>query len=128
MILVNLIFLINNGQVYTLSGYGTGGKLFNLAADGKSMDAVWAEKTLDSQMGAAVLMDGYIFGSGHNNKGWHCIEWATGKVLYTARELGNKGNVIYADGLLYIYSEKGDVGLIKPNPNRIKLAIIPLIR
>jgi outer membrane protein assembly factor BamB len=111
----------HNGQVYTLSGYGTGGQLFNLAADGKSMTRVWADNTLDSQMGAAVLVDNYIYGSGHNNKGWHCVEWATGKVQYSARELGNKGNIIFSDGLLYLYSEKGDVGLVKPNPAKFEV-------
>lgn len=113
--------LYNNGQVYTVSGYGTGGQLFNLSADGKSMKRVWADETLDSQMGAAILMNGLLYGSGQKNKGWHCIEWATGKVRYTARELGNKGNIIYADGLLYLYSEKGDMGLVKPNPDRFDL-------
>jgi outer membrane protein assembly factor BamB len=113
--------IYHNGQVYTLSGYGTGGQLFNLAADSKSMTSVWAEKTLDSQMGAAVLIEGNIYGSGHNNKGWHCVEWATGKVQYTARELGNKGNIIYSDGLLYLYSEQGDVGLVKANPAKFEV-------
>jgi outer membrane protein assembly factor BamB len=113
--------LYHKGQVFAFSGYGTGGQLFDLNADAKSMKKIWADETLDSQMGAAVLLDGSIYGSGHKNKGWHCVEWATGKVSYTARELGNKGNIIYADGLLYVYSEKGDVGLVKPNPDKFEI-------
>jgi outer membrane protein assembly factor BamB len=113
--------IYNQGQVFTLSGYGTGGQLFDLAADGKSMNRVWADKTLDSQMGAAVLVNGYLYGSGHDNKGWHCVEWKTGKVHYTARELGSKGNIIFADGLLYCYGENGDVGLVKPNPAKFEV-------
>jgi len=110
--------LYYKGQVYTVSGEGKGGQLFNLAPDGKSMKRIWADKTLDSFIGAAVLIDGFIYGSGHRNRGWHCIEWATGKVNYTAKELGNRGNIISADSLLYLYSVKGDVGLVEPNPEK----------
>lgn len=107
-----------DGYVYTVSGYGTGGQLFKLSPDGNSAELVWAEETLDSQMGAAIRVDGFIYGSGHDNKGWHCIDWKTGKVQYTAKELGRKGNIIFSDGMLYCYSEKGDVGLVKPNPGK----------
>ena len=67
-------------------------------------------------MGATMLVDGYIYGSGQDNRGWHCIDWETGKVQYSSRELGSKGNIIFADGLLYCYSERGDVALVKPDP------------
>jgi hypothetical protein len=107
-----------DGYIYTVSGYGTGGQLFKLSPDGNSAELVWAEETLDSQMGATIRVDGFIYGSGHDNKGWHCIDWKTGKVNYTTRELGRKGNIIFSDGMLYCYSEKGDVGLVKPNPGK----------
>jgi outer membrane protein assembly factor BamB len=113
--------LYHQGQIYTMSGYGTGGQLFNLSPDGKRMDRVWADETLDSQMGASVLVNGYIYGAGHSNRGWHCIEWQTGKVQYTARELGNKGNIIFSDGLLYCYDESGVVGLVEPDPVQFQL-------
>jgi outer membrane protein assembly factor BamB len=106
------------GYVYAVSGYGTGGQVVKLGSDGKSIEQVWSDKTLDSQHGAAVLVGDYIYGSGHQNKGWHCIELKTGKVKYTAKELGNKGNIIFAEGLLYCYSEEGDVGLVRPTPEK----------
>ena len=40
---------------------------------------------------------------------------------YLLRELGRKGNIIYADGMLYIYSEKGDVALVKPNSEKFEI-------
>ena len=34
----------------------------------------------------------------------------------------NKGSIIYADGLLYLYEEKqGHVGLVKPEPDAFKI-------
>ncbi len=110
--------LYHDGYVYTVSGYNTGGQMFRLSEDGKKINLVWSEDTLDSQMGAVVLVDGYIYGSGHSNRGWHCLDWKTGKVQFTARKIGNKGNIIFSDGMLYCYSERGDVALVKPNPQK----------
>ncbi len=107
-----------DGFIYIVSGYGTGGQLLKLSVDGKSVEQVWVDKTMDSQMGAAAIVDGYIYGSGHKNKGWHCLDWKTGEVKYSERVLGNKGNIIFADGLLYCYGEKGDVGLVRPTPEK----------
>ncbi len=113
--------LYHNGFVYTVSGYGTGGQKFELLDYGKSIDLVWKSNKLDSQMGAVILIDGYIYGSGHNNRGWHCLDWKSGEVQYSERVLGNKGNIIYSDGMLYCYSERGDVALVEPNPQQFEV-------
>jgi hypothetical protein len=113
--------LYHNGFIYTVSGYGTGGQMFELSEDGTSVKRVWSQKKLDSQMGAVVLVDGYIYGSGHNGRGWHCLDWKTGKVQYTARKIGNKGAIIFSDGMMYCYSENGDVGLVKPNSQKFEV-------
>jgi outer membrane protein assembly factor BamB len=114
--------LYHQGNIYTVSGYGTtGSQMFKISPDGSKITHVWSEKILDSQMGAAVLVDGYIYGSGHRNRGWHCLDWKTGKVQYTAKELGNKGNIIFSDGLLYCYAENGVLGLVKPNPRKFEV-------
>ncbi|MCP5102347.1 MAG: PQQ-binding-like beta-propeller repeat protein, partial [bacterium] len=113
--------LYHDGYIYTVSGYGTGGQMFKLSPDGKKISLVWAQKKLDSQMGAAILADGYIYGSGHSRRGWHCLDWKTGDVQFTAKAIGNKGNIIFSDGMLYCYSEKGDVALVKPNPKQFEV-------
>ncbi len=113
--------LFHDGFVYSVSGYGTGGQMFELSEDGASVKRIWSQKALDSQMGAAVLIDGYIYGSGHNRRGWHCLEWESGKVQYTARKVGDKGAIIFSDGMLYGYSEMGEVALIKPNSQEFEV-------
>jgi outer membrane protein assembly factor BamB len=113
--------LYYNGFVYTVSGYGTGGQKFKISPDGRSLDRIWREKNLDSQMGGAVLVDGFIYGSGHNRRGWHCLDWETGKIQFTARTVGGKGAIIFSDGMLYCYSESGDVALVKPNPEKFEV-------
>jgi len=113
--------LISNGQIYAFSGYGTGGQLFKINKNAESVNRIWADETLDSQFGSAMLLDGHLYGSGHSNKGWHCVEWASGKVIYSDRVLGNKGNIIYSDGMFYCYSEKGHVGLVKPSNKKFEV-------
>jgi outer membrane protein assembly factor BamB len=113
--------LYHKGYIYTVSGYGTGGQMFKLSPDGKKVNLVWAQKKLDSQMGAAILAGGYIYGSGHKNRGWHCLDWKTGEVRFTAKDIGNKGNIIFSDGMLYCYGENGEVALVKPNPEKLDI-------
>ncbi len=108
--------IYHQGFLFTVSGYGTGGQMFKISEDGTRTDRVWAQARLDSQMGAAVLVDGFLYGSGHSSRGWHCLEWETGRVRFSARAIGNKGNIIFSDGMLYCYSERGDVALVEPNP------------
>ncbi len=107
--------IYHNGSIYCVSGYGTGGVLLQLSPDGKSIKEVWRDKELDSQIGAAVLVNGYIYGSGHNTRKWQCLDFKTGKIVYTSDKRG-KGNIISADGMLYCYEESGQVLLLKADP------------
>jgi len=109
--------LYKDGYIYSVSGYGTGGQKFELSENGRTIKRLWWQRNQDTQMGASVLLDGFIYGCGHNNRGWQCIDWQTGKSKYKAREIGHRGAIIFADGMLYCYSEGGHMALVKPNPN-----------
>jgi hypothetical protein len=65
-----------------------------------------------------------IYGSNweNNSRGnWCAISFDTGELLYEER-FRNKGSIVAADGLLYIYTEQpGFVGLVKPNPEKFEL-------
>jgi outer membrane protein assembly factor BamB len=116
--------LYRDGMVYFTAGYDTGGKMIKMAADLKSAEVVWSDKVLDVHHGGVVLVDGYIYGANWLNNGngnWCCIEWKTGKKMW--EEPWNcKGSIISAEGLLYIYDEKkGNVGLLKANPEKFDL-------
>jgi outer membrane protein assembly factor BamB len=48
-----------------------------------------------------------------------CVDWNTGKTLWIT-PWRNKGSLIAADGMLYLYEEKnGHVGLVKPGPEKL---------
>ncbi len=108
--------IYHEGQLLCFSGYGQGAVMLKLAPDGSSVSEVWRNKDIDNQMGGLVLHNGRIYGSGHNSKSWHCVDWKTGKTLYSNKIAGN-GNIILADEMLYGYGDNGDVVLIKPTEN-----------
>jgi len=112
--------IYHEGRIYVAAGYGMGGVMLKLAPDSRSVSAEWTDPRLDSLATGAVLVDGYIYGSGDRNPNWVCLEWATGKVMWEDRGIG-RGCVAYADGMLYGYSQNGAVGLVKPSPKRCEL-------
>ncbi|WP_320018735.1 PQQ-binding-like beta-propeller repeat protein [Labilibaculum manganireducens] len=103
--------LYKDGYLFCFSGYGKGGVMLELVEDGAGVKEVWRNELMDNQMGGAVLLDGKIYGSGHTNREWFCLDWKTGEVLHSAKMLSN-GNVVYADGKLYCYGDSGEVALV----------------
>ncbi len=108
------------GAIFYFSGYGQGGGLLKLSQDGSSLTQTWFNKKLDSRMGGAVVVDGYIYMSGDYAREWRCVEWETGKEMYASSELG-KGAVIYADGMLYCYTDQGELALAEADPSGFKV-------
>ena len=107
--------IYSTGKLFVFSGYGQGGEMLKLSADGGSVTKEWDVKSFDSRMGGAVLMDGYLYGSGDADRTWQCIDWKTGERKYSSSEMG-KGVVIAANNKLIGYSEKGELFLADANP------------
>jgi len=116
--------LYHDGMVYTTGGYDTGGMMVKIDADGKSANVAWTDSVLDVHHGGAVLVDGYIYGSNwlsNADGNWCCLDWNTGKKMWE-EHWNCKGSIIAAEGMLYIYDEKkGNVGLVKVNPEKFEL-------
>jgi len=112
--------LYENGMLYITTGYGTGGTMLKLSADGSQVSKAWSNSTLDPKTGGVVLLNGRVYGFGDKNRGFHCIDWATGKTI-ASNPFNNKGgNTIAADGMLYAYDESGEVSLLQPIPAGFK--------
>ena len=105
--------LYSNGSVYTSSGYGEGAASFKLAPGGKASLA-YSNKGLDNHHGGMVLLDGHVYGFGE--QALKCIDLKTGKEKWKDRSVG-KGSVTYADGHLYLRSERGPVALAVASPD-----------
>ncbi len=116
--------LYSNGEIFVTSGYDHPGVLLSLTDDGKSVRLKWKNETIDTHFGGVVLVDGNLYGSNwqNNAKGrWTSVGWETGKTNWE-QDWHNKGSVIYADGMLYLFEEKnGNVALVKPDTEKLNI-------
>jgi len=111
-------------QIYISKGYDFPSKMLKVNAEGTGVTEVFTNEVLDNHHHGVVLVDGYVYASNwiNNGKGnWVCMDWKTGEIKWeTTWE--NKGAIVYADGLLYLYEEKrGNVALVKPNPDQLEV-------
>jgi len=114
----------NGDKIYITGGYNHGAVMIDLTDQGRRASVAWTDEVLDVHHGGAVLLNGFIYGANWLSNGdgnWCCIEWNTGKKMWE-EHWKNKGSIIAADGLLYIYDERsGFSGLLKPNPDKFDL-------
>lgn len=109
-----------DGDLFCFSGYGQGGVKLDLSDDGSIISKAWFKKELDSRMGGMVAIDGYLYGSGDNAREWRCVNWETGEETYAVKDIA-KGVVIAADGMLYCYSERGELALVEAKPEAFNI-------
>ncbi|WP_423127589.1 PQQ-binding-like beta-propeller repeat protein [Gaoshiqia sp. Z1-71] len=112
--------IFQDQALYCFSGYGQGGVKLALNDNGTAVKKVWSTEKMDNQMGGAVLIDGYLYGSGHKSRGWFCLDWKTGDEKWHSSEVGN-GVIIVAGGKLILYSEKGELALVNPVKDKFEL-------
>ena len=110
--------LYSDGMLFVSTGYGCGGVMLQLSPDGSSVKELWKNTSMDNKMGGYVLLNGRIYGSDDSNKGWYCLDWKTGKESGPIKVTG-KGNIISADGMLYCYSDKGEIVLALPGSENL---------
>ena len=110
-----------DGMILAITGYKGGSHLYRLKDGGKAVELVWKNDQMDNQMGGVIKVGNYLYASGHFNRGWYCVDWKTGETKYKVNDI-MLGNVIFADGMLYVYNEnKGIMHLVKPNPEKFEM-------
>ena len=117
--------IFSQGRLFSTSGYDNGGAMLQLSPDGTKMKQLWTTTVLDTHHGGVMLVDGFLYGSNwaSNSRGdWACIRWNVGKVMYDTPWNGNKGSLIYAEGMFYCYDENdGELGLVRATPEGFKM-------
>ncbi|NLH17603.1 MAG: PQQ-binding-like beta-propeller repeat protein [Phycisphaerae bacterium] len=115
--------IYHDGILYVTSGYGKGAIALAISDDGRSVKQLWEQPRQDPVHGQAVLVDGYVYASSHQKSAgrWTCVDFKTGKLVWDEPGVGKGGSVIWADGLLYCYSEDGNVGMVRPSPDKCQV-------
>jgi outer membrane protein assembly factor BamB len=116
--------IYNDSCLWVSSGWDRESIMLEVAPDGRSVSEKFIDRTFDNQNHGVVLVDGFLYGSnftGRNSGKWICMNWLTGEIVWIG-EFHNKGPIIYADGMLYIYEEKrGHMALVKPSPDAFEI-------
>ncbi|MDX9930663.1 MAG: PQQ-like beta-propeller repeat protein, partial [Bacteroidales bacterium] len=110
--------LYEDGAIYYQAGDGNGGVKLSLSEDGRSITELWRNPKFDGYMGGIVKLGDYIFGTGTSRPELRSINAITGEFADSLR-LG-AGTVISADGLLYYYSQKGEISLVRQENGKME--------
>ncbi|MDR0437073.1 MAG: PQQ-like beta-propeller repeat protein [Bacteroidales bacterium] len=109
----------SDNMLFGMSSYGKGSVMLRLTNGGRNVEKIWELTELGNKTGHAIKFGNYIYGADERTN-WYCVDWQTGKILYSDNALAI-GNIISADEMLYIYSEKGEMALVKPNSQKLDI-------
>jgi outer membrane protein assembly factor BamB len=111
-------------EIFITKGYEYPAMMLKMDSTGRSVSEKWINYTLDNEHGGVVQVGDHIFGANYINPSmgkWVCLNWDTGEVTYV-HEWSNKGSIVTADNMLYIYTQrKGDIALVRPNPDHFEM-------
>lgn len=110
--------------IWVSNGWDAKSVMLKLSDDGSSVSEKYVDQTFDNQNHGVVLVEGYLYGSnftGRQSGKWICMNWNTGEIVWIG-DFNNKGPIIYADGMLYLYDEKrGNIALVVASPKEFKI-------
>jgi outer membrane protein assembly factor BamB len=110
--------LYDKGSIYYVAGDGNCGVKLKLSDDGTRITEVWRNQGFDSFMGGVVKIGNYLYGCGTVKPDLLAIN-ATNGALTDSLKIGS-GAIIAADNMLYYYTQKGDMMLLKYNQGKIE--------
>ena len=104
--------IARGNRVFISSDYGTGGGVVEIKPDGTAQE-VWFTKDMRNHHSSSVLIGDHLYG--FSSQILTAVKFDTGEVAWKDRSVG-KGSLTYADGRLYLFSERGVVGLAEATP------------
>lgn len=120
--------IYHEGHIFLFGTWGRGATMLKLNVEGNdcSVEEVWRTAELDNEHGGVMIVDGYLYGQAdgnHKRRHLACLEMKTGKTMWTARELHGErsASLTFADGMLYVVSDQGEIGLVRPNPKKLEI-------
>lgn len=111
--------IVRGNQVFVSSDYGTGGALLELKAEngGVTAEEVYFTRDMRNHYSSSVLVGDTLYG--YSSRILTALQFSTGEVLWRDRSVG-KGQVIVAEGRLYLLGEDGVVGMAEADPGEYR--------
>ncbi|HEC43295.1 MAG TPA: hypothetical protein ENI20_10745 [Bacteroides sp.] len=112
---------VQDNIVFTTS-FTMGGQAIEMTGD--SYKVLWKNEAIAAHHSDPIIIDGFIYGytgfSGRNKNEFKCVELKTGKEIWSSKEIG-QGTTTYVDGHLICMDIKGNLFLVKPDPEAFHL-------
>ena len=108
--------IVRGDKVFLSSDYGTGCALLQILPNGTGgvkAEEVYFSREMRNHYSTSVLIDGKLYG--YSSSILTCMDFAAGEMVWRDRSIG-KGQVITAEGLLYLQGENGVAGLAEATP------------
>jgi outer membrane protein assembly factor BamB len=111
--------ILREPYVFVSSAYGTGGALLELQPREGSVRAreVYFQREMRNHHASSILVGDTLYG--FSDSILTALRFADGEIAWKSRSVG-KGSLVYADGHLIAFSEKGVVGLIEATPEEYR--------
>ncbi|MBN9690189.1 MAG: PQQ-binding-like beta-propeller repeat protein [Verrucomicrobia bacterium] len=113
--------LVRSNEVFLTTSYDTGGLLLRL--NGRTVTEIWSnDEALSAHYATPVQRDGFLYGfHGRQERGpeFRCVEWSTGKVRWSAENLG-AGTVALAGDRLVLLLESGELLVAAADPRSFR--------
>ena len=101
-----------------ITSFTMGGQAVEITQD--SYKVLWQNDAIAAHHSDPIIIEGYMYGysgfSGRNKGDFKCVELKTGKEMWSTKEVG-QGTTTYVDGHLICMDVKGNLYLVKPDPN-----------
>jgi outer membrane protein assembly factor BamB len=106
--------VVGDGIIFA-GAAGTGGGAVKLkAADGKfDPEQLYFGPKYPTAIGGALKVGNFLYGT---SQALECLEFATGQIKWDDRSVA-PASICYADGLLYLHGEDGNVALVEASPD-----------
>lgn len=113
---------VGDDRFFITSGYGTGCMLLEYAPD--NYNIVWQNRSFASIHSDPYVIDGYLYGysgdSFQNMGSFKCIDLGDGSEKWSTNKMG-WGTCIFVDDHLICQNLKGNLFLMKPDPDKFIL-------
>lgn len=110
--------VVSGDFILIATGYGKGAELLKWTGEGEP-ERVWKSRDLKTQMNAAVLIDGHLYGvdgdEGKDGTALKCLNLESGETLWSEESIGH-GTVSAAENQLIVLSEAGELQIAGASP------------
>lgn len=109
----------DDGHIYYFAGDGNCANKLAITPDGEKIQTVWTNSGVDNYMGGVVKIGDYFYTCTTSGKDLRSVNAETG-VDGDTLKLGS-GTIITADNMLYYYSQRAKMNLVKPDKGQLEL-------